>query len=150
MSLANLVIPEREVSYGDAVIKVTGLDMEGIVVLLQEDRDTMDLILNTEKLSLATLLKTAPNFCAKMIAHAAGEPKQWRKVKKLPFGIQMQLVESVWELTHLDMDTVGKVIGLLAEAAANVNDELASETLKVVDAHKQESQERNSSTRSQK
>ncbi len=127
MSLKNLVIPEKSVEFGGESITVTGLDMEGIVILLQEDEEQFRKLFETEDLTLIALIKLAPDFCTKMIATAAGEPNETEKVRKLPLGIQLKLLEAVWELTVLDMDDLGKVMGYLAEAVKGISAGLVSE-----------------------
>ncbi len=126
MSLKNLVIPEKSVEFGGESITVTGLDMEGIVILLQEDEELFRSLFEVEELTLITLIKQAPTFCAKMIATAAGEPNETEQVRKLPLGIQLKLLEAVWELTVLDMDDLGKVMGYLAEAVTEMSARIAS------------------------
>jgi hypothetical protein len=128
MGLKNLVIPETTIRYGEEDITVTGLDMEGIVILLQEDEETFRSLFEMDDLTLMKLIKIAPNFVAKMIATAAGEPNEVAQVKKLPLGIQLKLLEAVWELTVLDMDELGKVMGYLAEAVQGIRGGLVSET----------------------
>ncbi len=128
MSLKNLVIPEKSVEFGGEKITVTGLDMEGIVILLQEDEEMFRSLFELEDLTLFKMLKIAPDFCAKMIATAAGEPNELEQVRKLPLGIQLKLLEAVWELTVLDMDDLGKVMGYLAEAVKGISAGLVSET----------------------
>jgi len=116
MGLANLVIPERTVTImGGQEVTLHALDMEGIIVLMQEDLAAFRAIYEMEKLTLSQLIKMAPTLCHKMIAHGCGEPKEFEKASKIPLGDQLVLIEGIWELTNLDMDTLGKVMGYLAD-----------------------------------
>lgn len=117
MSLANLVVPEDHHEVGGQRIRLTGLSMEAIVMLLQEDKGIMEVMMDTG-ITTGKLVEIAPNFVAKMIAHSAGEPSMVDKVKTIPFGDQVQMVNKVWTLTNIDMDAVGKVMELLADTIA--------------------------------
>ena len=129
MGLANLVIPERTVTImGGQEVTLHALDMEGIIVLMQEDLAAFRAIYEMPELSLNQLIKMAPRLCHKLIAHGCGEPAEWEKASKIPLGDQLVLIEGIWELTNLDMDTLGKVMGYLADMMEAAPDGLLTKT----------------------
>ncbi len=129
MGLANLVIPERTVKIcGGQEVTLTGLDMEGIIVLMQEDLESFRAIYEMDNLTLNQLLKMAPRLCDKLIAHGSGEPKEFEKVGKIPIGDKLVMIEAIWELTNIDMDVLGKVMGYLADTMEAARNGSLSET----------------------
>lgn len=114
MSLANLVVPEDHHTIGDQEIRLTGLSMEAIVMLLQDNKPVLEAMMDTG-LTSQKLIQIAPVFVAKMIAYSANEPDMVEHARKIPFGDQVVMVNKIWNLTHVDMEEVGKVVGLVAD-----------------------------------
>ncbi len=120
MSLADIVIPSEIIKFKspdgkEESFEVTGLTIEGLVYLLQEDRENLASLFEGGIKDFNSALKFAPGFCSKLVASAAGEPGQFKKVAKLPVGVQLRALTKVWELTNFTAEELGNVFALLGE-----------------------------------
>jgi hypothetical protein len=57
------------------------------------------------------MLARWPDACAAIIALAAGEPDNAEQAAQLPLGVQIQAIESIWALSRIDEDALGKLAG---------------------------------------
>ncbi len=120
MSLADIVIPSETIEFKSPdgsveTFEVTGLTIEGLVYLLQEDRENLASLFEGGIKDFNSALKFAPEFCSRLVAQAAGEPGQYKKVQKLPVGVQLRALTKVWELTNFTAEELGNVFALLGE-----------------------------------
>jgi hypothetical protein len=69
------------------------------------------------------LLAEFPMFIAAAIAYAADEHDLEDQIVKLPVGLQLRAIQEVWELSSLDVETVGKLAQSLLEGVSRLNSE---------------------------
>lgn len=129
MSLAEIIIPSETIVFvspsgEESSFEVTGLTIEGLVYLLQEDRENLAALFEGGIRDFNSAMKFAPEFCAKLVAQAAGEPGQWKKVQKLPIGVQLKALNAVWKLTNFTADELGKALALLGEGLDKFSTEI--------------------------
>lgn len=93
----------------DNSFDVRGLTLEDLGSLIKDYKTPLGEMMEN-KINVNTIADTYPEFMAKVIAIAAGEPDEWEKVKGLPFSIQLFAFENVWDLTIPDYKALGKLI----------------------------------------
>lgn len=123
MSLRDLVDRKVEIECpGDINFQVRGLSLEDVVLLLENHADALKAIFGApEGADFEMLLKEFPAFVAAAIAYAADEHELEEKVRKLPIGVQLRAIQEVWDLSSLDVETLGKLAGSLVKSIAKLN-----------------------------
>ena len=122
MSLRDLVDRRSEIKAGDTSFTVRGLSLEDVVLLLDNHKDALIAIFNTpDGTDFEELIHQFPLFIAAAIAYAADEHGIEEDVRKLPVGIQLRAIEEVWELSSLDVETVGKLATNLLNGVSRLN-----------------------------
>ena len=99
---------EIKVSGGQS-FTVQGVTLTGIGSLLQDYKEPLEALMEN-KLNLQEIADHYPDFMAKIVAIAANEPDEWKKVKNLPFPTQLLAFETCWDLTIPDYDALKKLI----------------------------------------
>jgi hypothetical protein len=125
MSLRDLVDRKSRIAGpGDTSFDVRGLSLEDLVLLLENHSEALARIFaGTGGTDFEELLKEFPQFVAALIAYAADEPELENQVRKLPVGVQLRALEEVWELSSLDVETVGKLAVNLLNSIGRLNTE---------------------------
>lgn len=123
MSLRDLVDRKVEIECpGDINFQVRGLSLEDVVLLLENHTEALKSIFAAQAgTDFEMLLKEFPAFVAAAIAYAADEHELEDKVRKLPVGIQLRAIQEVWELSSLDVETLGKLAGSLLKSIGKLN-----------------------------
>ncbi len=115
MGLQNYEPPRHEISLGaENTLSVRGLDLQAISVLihhhLPDVEALFDLFANRVQIGVSDfeslimgVVKDAPGFAANLIAIAADEPKAAPNAEKLPFPLQVKIIEKIGELTFQDV-----------------------------------------------
>jgi len=124
MSLRDLVDRRVEIECpGDESFQVRGLSLEDVVLLLENHTDALKSIFGAPAgTDFEMLLKEFPQFVAAAIAYAADEHELEEKVRKLPIGVQLRAIQEVWELSSLDVDTLGKLAGSILKSIGKLNE----------------------------
>jgi len=111
MSLSDYVIPHRVVPLpgGTTSVKVLGLGLESFVLLVRHHAPALQGIytqavegkLDIQEINAIamTLIDSAPELAARIIACSIGEPDQWEKARKLPGPVQIEILEAAGTLT---------------------------------------------------
>ncbi len=108
--LKDLVIASKTVHIdADQSFEVTGLTLTDLGLLINEYKTPIEALMES-RLDLSEIANEFPEFMAKAIAFAAGEPNEWEQVKKLPFALQLKAFEDCWDLTIPDYDALGKLV----------------------------------------
>lgn len=124
MSLKDLVDQRTEIAHNDLSFTVRGLSLEDMVVLLENHADALSRVFAGERgTDFSELIKEFPAFVAACIAYAAEEPEMVDSVRRLPIGVQLRAIEAVWELSSLDVETVGKLAVSMLNSVSKLNDE---------------------------
>lgn len=125
MSLRDLVARRSMIEGPDGVtFEVRGLSLEDVVLLLENHKDALVMIFASEDgTDFEELLKKFPEFISAAIAYAADEHELEAEVHKLPIGIQLRAIEEVWNLSSLDIETVGKLATNLLTSLGKLNSE---------------------------
>jgi hypothetical protein len=123
MSLRDLVDRKVEIECpGDHNFQVRGLSLEDVVLLLENHTDALKAIFASPSgTDFEILLKEFPAFVAAAIAYAADEHELEEQVRKLPVGIQLRAIQEVWDLSSLDVETLGKLAGSLLQSVGRLN-----------------------------
>lgn len=95
-------------------IKLRGLTPTDISKIVAVNRDSFVKMFNGQ-VSFSEAIVTFPNMVAHMIALAAEEEDNWESVLQLPAGEQLNALDIIWELSHLDEHNLGKLFAGLAE-----------------------------------
>ena len=109
--------------------EVRGLSLEDLVLLLENHKDALVRIFGGtdggggQATDFESLIKEFPQFIAAAIAYAAGEHEIEADVVRLPVGIQIRAISEIWELSSLDVETVGKLATSLLEGVSRLNAE---------------------------
>lgn len=123
--LQDLVVSYRTVKYNDNEIKVRGLSLNDLAFIIQDHgKDFGDLF--DGNLSIAELIPKCPGMVAKIIACAADDPDNWEKVNAYPAGLQIKLVEVIWNQSMLSKETVGNFISSLMQGVESLGSEIGS------------------------
>ena len=123
MSLRDLVDRKVEIACpGDINFQVRGLSLEDVVLLLENHTDALKAVFAApEGTDFEMMLKEFPAFVAAAIAYAADEHELEEKVRKLPVGVQLRAIQEVWELSSLDVETLGKLAGSILQSIGKLN-----------------------------
>lgn len=142
MSLRDLVDRKVEIECpGDMNFQVRGLSLEDVVLLLENHTDALKSIFGAPAgADFEMLLKEFPAFVAAAIAYAAEEHELEEQVRKLPVGIQLRAIQEVWELSSLDVETLGKLAGSILKSIGALNKTDLSEMRESLTSGLQDSQ----------
>jgi len=134
MGLRNITIPEVEVAFGDGGISVRGVSFSDLMVLVdtygpqaaivfQKVQDGGTLQTSDVKLLIGTLAKEFPAMVTAVIALAADvyETEGLETVGKLPFNVQIELVEAVFGLTFTGESDIKKLMESLTKMMVEVS-----------------------------
>lgn len=126
MSLRDLVDRKSVIKDEKSGIEfeVRGLSLEDLVMLLENHKDALIRIFGAndgDGTDFTALIAEFPQFIAAAIAYAAGEHDIEKDVVRLPVGVQLRAIQEVWELSSLDIDTVGKLATSLLEGVSKLN-----------------------------
>lgn len=128
MSLRDLVDRKTEVAHEGHSFSVRGLSLEDMVVLLENHSDALARVFAGDNgTDFGELIKEFPLFIAACIAYAADEPELIEQVRRLPVGVQLRAIEAIWELSSLDVETVGKLAVSMLNSISTLNDESLSQ-----------------------
>lgn len=101
---------------------VRGLSLQDIVLLLENHRDALIRVFASDAgADFEELVKEFPGFIAAAIAYAADEYELEDSVRKMPVGLQLRAIQEVWELSSLDVETVGKLAENLLASVTKLN-----------------------------
>ncbi len=109
MSLSNFSVATKEIKSDEGSFKVKGITLGALAELLTNYKEELETLFSGTA-DIPNLIVKAPDFCAELIAHAAGEPDEIEKVKDLPLGLQLTAIGSIWELTAVDVPELGKLL----------------------------------------
>ena len=110
MSLKDLVIEKRTVATDGGSFEVQGLSIEALASLLDQHKEELSALFS-ESVKFDVLVRDFPVFVAKLIAVAAGEPKEINQVRSLPAGVQLDALMAIWDMTGIDVGQVGNLLG---------------------------------------
>jgi hypothetical protein len=126
MSLRDLV--DRKSTIRDdksgVEFQVRGLSLQDVVLLLENHKAALvEVFAGESGTDFEQLIQKFPAFIAAAIAYAADEHDLEEQVAKLPIGVQLRAVQEVWELSSLDVETVGKLAQQMVTSVARLNSE---------------------------
>lgn len=134
MGLRNITIPERTIVVGDGDITVRGIALGDLMVLVdaygpqlaiafQKVQAGGSLSTKDTKLLLASLASEFPDLIAAGIALAADsyDAATVQLVRRLPFQVQIEVVEAIFGLTFTSEAEVKKLLGSLTKMLAEVS-----------------------------
>jgi hypothetical protein len=123
MSLRDLVDRKATIQVTDEIsFEVRGLSLEDVVLLMENHKDALISIFGKpDGADFQELLRRFPNFIAAAIAYAADEHELEKEVQKMPIGVQLRAMQEVWELSSLDVETLGKLATNLLAGVAELN-----------------------------
>lgn len=101
-TLKDLVIKKTQVLGVD----VYALSIKDFVSLVQQHEDAMKALF--EGKSFESVIASFPDFVASIIALGTRSDKT--TAEQLAFGIQIELLAGIWQVSQVDVDTLGKVI----------------------------------------
>ena len=125
-SFADLVLPTREVEVpGAGSFDVRGLALEDAAFLFRKHasvfEDVYAEVKNDEQLDMRliaeTLLKTAPEAAAEVIAIVGDSLDQVNKARKLPLPVQLTALVDIAGLTFHSEDDVKKTLELVIQSS---------------------------------
>ena len=128
-SFADLVIPTREVEFpGAGSFSVRGLSLDDVALLFREHvkvfEDTYEKIKEDDQIDMRvvaeTLLSTAPECAAEIIALAGDALDQISKAKKLPLPVQLNALVDIAGLTFHSEDDVKKTLELVIQSSTMI------------------------------
>lgn len=124
MSLRDLVNRKTRIEHGEHGFEVRGLSLEDVVLLMENHKEALvEIFVAKDGTDFELLLQKFPNFISAAIAYAADEHDLEEMVRKLPIGIQLRAIQEVWELSSLDVETVGKLANSVLRGVTKFNAE---------------------------
>ena len=110
MSLSALIATQKSsISVGKKKLNLRALSLGDIAELSQQCPNEMKAIIEDDS-PLGGLIRKSPEFAARIIAFAANEPEGWQDALKLPIGVQIQALNTIWDLSALTEDDLGKFL----------------------------------------
>lgn len=105
-------------------IKVKALNIGNIAKLFKSHAEEMGELLEGKGDLIDSLMKKGPEFIASVIAEGIEEDLTPEEVMKLPFPVQCKIAEKIWDMSIIDGEYLGKLMGRivsgLSTAAKNV------------------------------
>ncbi len=124
MSLRDLVDRKTTIEHGDSGFEIRGLSLEDVVLLMENHKDALVSIFAAPTgTDFEELIKQFPSFISAAISYAAGEYEDTDLVRRLPVGVQLRAIQEVWELSSLDVETVGKLANSVVKGMTKFNAE---------------------------
>lgn len=124
--LKDIVPEKKEIKVGNASFEVTGLSIETIVSLCNSHMKELETLFD-DQVEFMAILKEAPEFVAKVIAEAAGEPKEVKRVAKLPAGVQIDTLKEIWKLTQVSGEDLGNALRGFGNAMEKLTQDIGRE-----------------------
>ncbi len=119
MSLANLVAITEKIESPHGDFEVRGLTLQALAGLLKDHAEELSKLFDGE-IDFQAVVREFPDLVAMLIAQAAGEPEYVDNVKELPFGVQLNAIEKIWNLTAVDVEELGNLIRSLTKGMENL------------------------------
>lgn len=132
MSLSELLgDATKEIKYKgtgkkERIIKVYPLSLTGIGILIKESSDSFNSLL-TGEIKTSELMANAPALAGRIIKIGTRDDASVDDILKLPIGLQLSILEAVWELSELDPVHLGKSIRRFTEMTGKMAKELKLE-----------------------
>jgi hypothetical protein len=104
-------------TYGPALAGLYQKIIKGAV----EDIGSMELAMIGE-----TLVKASPDLAVAIIAHGAGEPNEIENARSLPFPVQLEALQAIFEFTFASEADVKKVLEIVTAAMEKTTSLIAS------------------------
>lgn len=130
MSLKDLILEneaevvEVEVKGKKVEVKVKALNISNIAKLFKTHAEEMGELLEGKGDLIDSLMKKGPEFIASVIAEGIEEDLSPEEVMKLPFPVQCKIAEKIWDMSVIDGEYLGKLMGRivngLSQAASKV------------------------------
>lgn len=102
--------------------EVGGLTLTNIGTLAKENFEPLNKLMEGN-LDIQNIDKEYPEFLAKVVAAACGEPDEWKKIHTFPFPVQLVAFEACWDLTVPDYESLKKLVerikGIIPELQGN-------------------------------
>lgn len=89
--------------------EVGGLTLSHIGALAKDNFEPLNKLMEGN-LDIKNIDKEYPEFLAKVVAYACGEPDEWKIIQKLPFPVQLVAFEGCWDLTVPDYESLKKLV----------------------------------------
>jgi len=108
--LKDIVIAHKTIVIDESnSFEVRGLTLTDLGLLINEYKEPIEQLMES-RLDLTGIADQFPEFMAKAIAYAAGEPDEFDNVRNLPFATQLMAFEICWDLTIPDYKALGKLV----------------------------------------
>ena len=120
MALKDIISLGVEFNHSGATFKVRGLSLADLVVLLEGHKDEVQALFEPD-IDFTKIVLASPDFIAKLISLAADEPDAVNVCKRLPIGLQVQILNAIWAETALEVDNLGKLLTGLMSLMKEVN-----------------------------
>ncbi|MFL0802453.1 MAG: hypothetical protein K6L81_01960 [Agarilytica sp.] len=134
MPLKDIEIPTKDVPVGTSSFSVSPITIERLTLLLQDYSVELEKIFvefqSNENVDFSTLIAHSGGFCARLIAICAGEEDQIEKVSKLPIPVQVEALQSIFDVSFGAYGGVKKFCSLLVgvmQGAVQTVDEIKSQ-----------------------
>lgn len=115
--VADLIPPPSMVEVNNIPVAVRGLTLKEISVLLSKHQDVLVAFLGSGVEDKDSLVASAPNMVAEIIATAMDADDQVEDVKRLPFNSQVDLLQKTWELSVPDLKKLVRSLSKLVATA---------------------------------
>lgn len=131
MALKDLVIQPKTLKFPSGEITVYPLTMKDIILLLQEYAPEMGNVMDG-KVDWGKMIVEAPAFVSTLIAHAVREPDGVELVAQLPFSVQLIALQTIWDLSAIDGDMLGKLVLRMAAGMQKLNAQLKEQNVELL------------------
>jgi hypothetical protein len=121
MALRDLSLRTEKVQIGDTEVEVHGLTLQDIAELLDHHKPALTAFFEAEEPSV-DLLRQFSNSVGAIIARAASEPEAESQVQLIALGDQLKLISTIWTLTNLTADDLGKMVSGVLEGLRKFNE----------------------------
>ncbi len=107
--LQELVASTVKVEVQGVMLNVRGLCLEEVIELTKDYFDELAKVFSGE-MSFLDAIQAAPDLAAVIISLALDEPNETETAKKLPVGVQLVVLEKIWDLSIPDQAALGKLM----------------------------------------
>lgn len=132
MSLRDLVVEPKTVKFGNGEVTLYPITLRDVILLSKEFAPELGSLMNGEQVDVPRLITQSPLFVSSLVSHSAREPDAVDLVAALPFSVQLIALQTIWDLSAVDGDLLGKFVLRLSEGIAKLNSQLKERNLELM------------------
>jgi hypothetical protein len=131
VALKDLVVQPKVLTFPTGEVTIYPLTMKDVIMLVQQYAPEMNTVMDGQ-VDWAKMIVQAPAFVSALVAQAAREPESADIVATLPFSVQLLALQTIWDLSSVDGDMLGKLVLRMAAGMQKLNSQLREQSVELL------------------